>query len=82
MPETNTNRFIIYYPYYKEKTFRNLIWTFVYTINCFYFLCNLNNFSTVFFFIYDSKIYTTKLDPVIKKEKLFKTFLYLFSHLL
>lgn len=78
MPKANNDLFNIYYLYYKEKLINNSIETLIYATN--YLLCNLSNLLIAYFLIYDSSIYIALPNLVIKKRKLSKTFLSLFSH--
>lgn len=79
MSEASTTSFVIYHLHYKDKLIGNPNLTF-YTINYLYFLFDLSNFLTIFFFIYDGSVCIIEPSLVTKKRELLKTFLNLFSH--
>lgn len=75
--------FATYYPHYQNKLVGNPSQTFGCTINCLYFLGNLNNFSVAFPLLADNnKAYDPLPSLVAKKAELLKTLIYLLSHFL
>lgn len=75
-----SDKFAIYYPYYKNKHVGNLTRIFVCIINCLYFLSNWSNLLTVIFLTYNSSVCTAEPSPITKKGEPLRTFLYLISY--